>query len=69
MGSVWEGECPKFWGGTEEVDKALSIARADLGAVWDANQVSVAVDPKATVEFLSGRDEQGLEDVSRLIIT
>ena len=51
------------------MDEALSIAGTDLGAIRHANQVCVAVDPKATVEFLSRGYEQGLEDVPCLIFT
>lgn len=69
LGPVREGERPEFWCGPQDVDEALSIAGADLGAIRHAYQICVAVYPKATVEFLSRGDEQGLEDVSCLIFT
>ena len=63
---MWEGECPKFWGGTEEVDKALSIARADLGAVRDTDEVRVAIDAVFKIEFFSRGDDQGLNEITGL---
>lgn len=38
-----KGECPEFWGGAEKMDEALAVARADLGAVGNADEVSVSV--------------------------
>ena len=67
LGPVWEGEGPKFGGGAEEVNEALSIARADLGAVGDADEVSMAVDAVLEIEFFSGRDDEGLDEVSGLM--
>ena len=67
LGPVWEGEGPKFGGGAEEVNEALSIARADLGAVGDTDEVSMAVDAVLEIEFFSGRDDEGLDEVSGLM--
>ena len=64
---MWEGEGPKFGGGAEEVNEALSVARADLGAVGDADEVSMAVDAVLEIEFFSGRDDEGLDEVSGLM--
>ena len=58
---------PEFWRGTEEVEEALAIARANLGTVGDANEVRVSVHAVLGIEFFSGSDNERLDDISGLI--
>ena len=49
------------------MNEALSIARADFGAIRDADEVCVVVVAKLGVELLAGSDDERLEDVAGLI--
>ena len=49
------------------MEEALAIARANLGAVGDANEVRVSVHAVLGIEFFSGSDNERLDDISGLI--
>lgn len=63
---MWEGECPEFWGGAEEVEKALAGARGNLGAIGDTDKVCVAVVAVFAVQVFAGGDDEGLDAVPGL---
>lgn len=66
LGAVGECHRPELWGGAEDVDEAVAVARADLGAVGDADEIVVPVVAKAAVEVLSRGDEERLDELSGL---
>lgn len=49
------------------MDEAAAVARADLGAVGDANEVCMAVHAEAHVELVAALDAEGLEEVAGLL--
>ncbi|OBZ71278.1 hypothetical protein A0H81_08687 [Grifola frondosa] len=60
LGSVGKGERPEFWCGPEDVYEALSIARADFGAVRHTNEVRVSIVAELIIELLAWCDDEGL---------
>lgn len=66
MRAVREGHCPELRSRTQDMYKTLSVARADFGAIGDADQVRVTIYTKSTIKFLPRCDNERLDGFPRL---
>lgn len=66
LSSVWQRQCPQFGRWAQDVDEAFAVARSNLGAIRNADQIGVAVDAESTVQLLARRDDQRLQDLTCL---
>ena len=47
---MWESHGPKFRGRAQDVDETASVARGNFRAIWETNEVVVAIRAKLAVE-------------------
>jgi len=66
LGAVGERQGPELRSRTQKIDEALACAGANLGTVWDADEICLAVVAVLAVEVLARGDDEGLDAVPGL---